>query len=101
MKTDPALRNLQTAQYHAMRALTKKYPETYNLFKQMYKPITRDYTNKAMRCLRVEHEREFQEFYEVEALKRGIKTNYHRRKLTVEKIRLQLDPTKPLKVRLI
>lgn len=105
MKTDAALRNLQTAQYYAYAALAKKYPETFEMFKQMYKGVAVDYNNKAFRSVRKEHEIEFQELYEQEALKRGIKTNYHRRKAAIAKMREELtllenDPLKPMTVRL-
>jgi hypothetical protein len=106
MKTDQALRNLQTAQYYAYSSLSKKYPELFVMYKNMYKGVSVDYNNKAFRCIRKEHELEFQELYEQEALKRGIKTNYHRRKLAIAKMRAELDmlekdPLKPLTVRLV
>ncbi len=105
MKTNPELRNLQTAQYYAYAGLAKKYPQLFEMYKNMYKGVSVDYNNKAFRSIRKEHELEFQELYEIEALKRGIKTNYHRRKATIAKIRqeldaLELDPLKPMTVRL-
>ena len=105
MKTDQALRDLQIAQYYAYAALAKRYPDVFKMFKQMYKGVCVDYNNKAFRCVRKEHELEFQELYEVEALKRGIKTNYHRRKASIAKMKAELaaleaDPSKPMTVRL-
>lgn len=106
MKTDQYLRDLQTAQYYAYRALVKNNPQLFNMYKETYKSVTPDYTNKAMRCVRKEREAEFQELYEAEALKRGIKTNYHRRKTAIDKIKAQIalletDLTKPINIRLI
>lgn len=106
MATDPYLRQLQTAQYHAYRALIKNHPQVYEMYKNLYKIVTKDYTNKAMRCVRKENEAEFQALYEVEALKRGIKTNYNRRKAVLDRIKKELalaeaSPTKPLTVRLM
>lgn len=105
MKTDPALRNLQTAQYYAFAALAKRYPDLFKMYKELYKDVVVDYNNKAFRSIRKEHELEFQELYEQEALKRGIKTNYHRRKVAIAKMRAELDllekdPLRPLTVRL-
>jgi hypothetical protein len=105
MKTDPALRNLQTAQYYAFAALAKRYPDLFKMYKELYKDVVVDYNNKAFRAIRKEHELEFQELYEQEALKRGIKTNYHRRKVAIAKMRAELDrleqdPLRPLTVRL-
>lgn len=106
MKTDPELRNLQTAQYYAYASLAKQYPELFKMYKEEHKKVKGDYNNKAFRSVRKEHELEFQELYEQEALKRGIKTNYHRRKLAIAKMRAELDmlekdPLKPLTVRLV
>ena len=105
-KTDPYLRDIQTAQYYAYAALSKRHPKVFEMYKEMFKGVSVDYNNKAFRAVRKEHELEFQELYEQEALKRGIKTNYHRRKAMIARIReelrsLELDPTKPMNVRLI
>lgn len=99
MKTDPYLIKLQTAQYHAFKRLAANYPDVFKMYKTLYKEITKDYTNKAYRCVRIEHEREFQELYAEEAEKRGIATNYARRKRNIAKLKaaleeLEADPTK-------
>jgi septal ring factor EnvC (AmiA/AmiB activator) len=106
MKTDPYLIKLQTAQYHAFKRLAQNYPDVFNMYKNLYKEITRDYTNKAYRCVRIEHEREFQELYAEEAQKRGIATNYARRKANIAKMRqaleaLEADPMSTPTLRLI
>lgn len=97
---DPYLTDLQTAQYYAFKRLAQNYPDVFRMYKNLYKEIMpKNYTNKAYRMVRIEHEREFQELYAEEAQKRGIATNYARRKRNIAKLKaalaeLEADPTK-------